>query len=259
MRNIVENIIIKILKESDEEYTFLKKIEKENPNLYNRFYSLVKNRGLEYSKEKYKEYDPELIKQKEREEKKLNKKISKIEKDAKAYSELNKLIQVINDVRRDHNIGKEIITLFKENFHKEPYVVFNKYNTIDYLNKLYKSDPNRLKDYFEYDFKFLIDEIVLKNKTNKIYGDNNESIIIKRYLIPSKIDFEYDLIFSFGDNHTGNKIEDKLINKLLKEWNDLKLEDINFEIIMKYIEEFIEDLSKKNINNMKQKIISKYN
>ena len=69
---------IKIINEANIIYTddldeteFLKMVKEQNPDLYNRFFSLVKNRGLEIAKEKYKEFDPIYQKQLKRKEKSL--------------------------------------------------------------------------------------------------------------------------------------------------------------------------------------------
>jgi hypothetical protein len=115
MKNLIESIVKNILKESEEEYTFLKKVVGENPSLYSRFYSIVKNKGLEVAKEKYKEYDPELIKQKEKEKAKLDKQITKIEKDSKAYSGLNLFIEFLNNIRKKYSINKNIANELKSN------------------------------------------------------------------------------------------------------------------------------------------------
>lgn len=46
-----------------EETDFLKKIKIENPALYNKFYSMLKNRGLDIAKKEYLKYDPIYQKQ----------------------------------------------------------------------------------------------------------------------------------------------------------------------------------------------------
>lgn len=51
---------------SDEGREFLIKVQKENPDLYDKFKRLVANRGIGVAKDKYREYDPEVIKQKKR-------------------------------------------------------------------------------------------------------------------------------------------------------------------------------------------------
>lgn len=47
----------------DDETKFLKRVKEKNPNLYNRFYSLVKNKGLQFATDSYIQYDKELQKE----------------------------------------------------------------------------------------------------------------------------------------------------------------------------------------------------
>jgi len=47
---------------SSEETEFLKKVKEKTPALYNRFYSMIKNRGLDTAKQEYLNHDPEYQK-----------------------------------------------------------------------------------------------------------------------------------------------------------------------------------------------------
>ena len=48
---------------SPEEDSFLRKVKEENPEMLTKFINMVKNKGLEVAKEKYNEFDPEIISQ----------------------------------------------------------------------------------------------------------------------------------------------------------------------------------------------------
>jgi hypothetical protein len=57
-----------------EEGDFLNMVKTKTPDSYNRFLSLLKNKGLEVAREKYMDVDPDAVKQRERERKSLEKK-----------------------------------------------------------------------------------------------------------------------------------------------------------------------------------------
>jgi len=77
MKRLFEFKVYDILQDKDNE-KFLDKVKKENPDLYTRFLNIVGNKGLDVAKEKYKEFDPVLVKiqqQKDKDEKALEKKL----------------------------------------------------------------------------------------------------------------------------------------------------------------------------------------
>ena len=43
---------------NSSETEFMDKVKTENPDMTDRFRSLMKNKGLEYAKDKYKDFDP---------------------------------------------------------------------------------------------------------------------------------------------------------------------------------------------------------
>ena len=56
----------KIIKEdvltmSDTESDFLNKVKNENPEMYGKFFNLVRNKGLDFAKEKYFQFDKERL------------------------------------------------------------------------------------------------------------------------------------------------------------------------------------------------------
>jgi hypothetical protein len=55
----------------EDEHEFLKRVKTLTPDLYNRFLSMVKNKGLEVAKQEYMKIDPEVLKQKEKDEKRM--------------------------------------------------------------------------------------------------------------------------------------------------------------------------------------------
>lgn len=66
MENIFEKRAIIISEQTtytgdEQSEIFLDKVKSENPDMFVRFLNLVKNKGLEFAKDKYKEFDVELI------------------------------------------------------------------------------------------------------------------------------------------------------------------------------------------------------
>ena len=75
LKRVIKEIMNEMSDYTDDENIniFLRKIKSENPNMFTRFYNIVKNKGLDVAKEKYDEFDPQKITQrKEQEQEKLN-------------------------------------------------------------------------------------------------------------------------------------------------------------------------------------------
>lgn len=61
MKKILEYKVFDLLKNKDNE-EFLDKVKKENPDMYGQLLSTIGNKGLEFAKKKYQDYDPEFVK-----------------------------------------------------------------------------------------------------------------------------------------------------------------------------------------------------
>ena len=104
VRRILEYRIFDLMKDPENE-KFLDKVKIENPDLYTKFLNLVANKGLTIAKEKYVQYDPDVVKErleKEKKEKELQKKLGKKEytknRDQAALEAYSEEIKEIEDI-----------------------------------------------------------------------------------------------------------------------------------------------------------------
>ena len=108
MKKILEYRVFDILKNSENQ-KFLDKVKKENPNLYSKFLNLVGNKGLQKTKEIYRDYEPEEVIKREKEEKKLEREEVKRQKNQKILHQLKDKIDEIENVL----LNSELKTLSK--------------------------------------------------------------------------------------------------------------------------------------------------
>ena len=103
MKKILEYNTFDLLKDKDNSI-FMNKVKKENPELYTKFLSILKNKGLEVSKEKYEEYDPNRVKIRkeiEKEEQLIRKRENTKEAHEKRYQEmLEKYKDEIQEIKK---------------------------------------------------------------------------------------------------------------------------------------------------------------
>jgi hypothetical protein len=257
MNLLIESIVKNILKESEEEYNFLKKVQSENPTLYNRFYSLVKNKGLDVAQEKYKEFDPEIIKQKEKDKKRLDKEISNIEKKSKYYSELKEFMDIVNYLRKNHSINKSLAEILKNE--KPTKLIFNKYKTVDKIKPLYEKDPEKLKRYVDRNMMIPIESTIIYNKYSE-YGDEFANTIkIDSSILPKDGDLIFNIKIDMGYDYMAKNIEDQILNKIREKWTGFSKNGIDDNILFKILGDFIHDFSKENLDNLKLKVLAKRN
>lgn len=257
MSKMFEQVVKNLLKESDDEYTFLKKVKAENPTLYSKFYSIIKNKGLDAAKQKYNEFDPELIKQRQKNQKKLDKQLSKIESQAKAHSELNEFVTVYNEMLKKNSIGKELIKIFNESDRK--YLNLDGYKTKNLLNDLYTKDPNTLRNYVEHGVDIHTEKIYLYNKTRQKYEGYSDNIIVDVFFMPSAHNFKFNIKMNLGFDEFGNSMIDRIVNALKDKWNGFKQEDMDIDKTLTIFVDFIEDFSKDNVQNILNKFLAKNN
>lgn len=100
---------------------FLQMVKTKTPNLYQKFFNLYKNKGLDYAKEQYKNYDPTILAQKEVEknaeslkkyqEEKRKQKNAKIQELKSLLPEKPDMESILNDFLLDKQL--------RESFHTE--------------------------------------------------------------------------------------------------------------------------------------------
>lgn len=148
IRRIYEYRIFDLLKDPENE-KFLNKVKTENPDLYTRFLNLVANKGLDVAKEKYVQYDPDVVKarlEKEKKEKELQKKLGRKEYskrvDQEALEFWSKEIEEIEEVI-SNSILKELDKKLMKNKNIESHL---KNATKKYTNnfKLLLKKPQRI-------------------------------------------------------------------------------------------------------------------
>jgi hypothetical protein len=255
---IVKNII---REESEEEYNFLKKVKSENPTLYSRFYSIVKNKGLAAAQEKYQEHDPELIKQKEKAQKKLDKQVAKIEKNAPAYAELNDFMESVNFLRKNFNVLKEVGKITKKI--KNTKLLFDTYKIKDHINPLYNSDPIRLKRNIDMGFLIPLETIEIYNKFQRrfggSFGEPSDTIIIKSQIDPKEKDLVFSITFKLYEDYMSSSMIDKIINKIKERWNYKTFNNLKTRHLINKLDEFNDEFDKENIENLRLRILAKRN
>ena len=139
MKRILEYKVFDLLKDPENE-KFLKKVKNENPDLYDRFISLVGNKGLEVAKKEYQWHDPEYKKQKAAEEKAEKLRIKQIGR---------KKLRELAD--------KELLLKYKKEIDEIEEEIFWSY--LPELSKKIESDP-RISKYL----KHLKAKKVIKNR-----------------------------------------------------------------------------------------------
>jgi hypothetical protein len=259
LKNILESIIINRLTESEDEYNFLKKVKTENPELYARFHSIVRNKSLDIAIEKYKEYDPEMIKQKGKEQKKLERQISKLERQAQAYSELKDFMDIINYMKKNYSINKGVSMFFKSL--KNNILKFNSYKTKDNINPLYEKRPNNLKRYVDNGLKIPLETTEIFNKFDRYdFGDGGDTIKIKSYIDTKKSELYFDIYFYFyPEIFLDKSLDVKIINHFKEKWNGKNYYSITYDKLISILNLLIDDFDLENIKEKKEKILSKLN
>lgn len=96
MKRLFEFRVYDIMKDDDNR-EFLNKVKDENPELYGRFMSLVGNKGLKIAKQKYFEFDPVEVAEREKLRKKEEKQKKKDESEEKSRNHfLSKYLDIVN-------------------------------------------------------------------------------------------------------------------------------------------------------------------
>ncbi len=113
MKRLFEFRVYDIMKDDDNR-EFLNKVKDENLDLYDRFMSLVGNKGLEIAKKKYLEFDPSEVKRVKREKKKQIRKqseydylmglYSNILGELTEYLKISPLKDVLNIITQEKNL-----------------------------------------------------------------------------------------------------------------------------------------------------------
>jgi len=107
MKKIFEFKTFDVVNNPDNQ-EFLRKVRDQNPNLYSRFVSLIGNKGLEVAKDKYKDYDPDYWKIRNKQLEKKKKQVNKEKRKEIALEILAPQITMINAVLKISPLKKDI-------------------------------------------------------------------------------------------------------------------------------------------------------
>jgi hypothetical protein len=185
MRKIFEFKAFDVVNNPENE-EFLKKVKKQNPDLYSRFVSIIGNKGLEAAKDKYKQYDPEWLKNRYKVQKREKNKESKEQKKEEALKYLKPKMEIVQSIL-DNTYLK---TLEKQ--------IFN-----DPLIGSYLKSYGARKQYKNEFLNLLKKPLRLGNELRRTFNLDRLNFIIKDYP-----DFDFDDDFDYFD---GEKRESSII------------------------------------------------
>ena len=195
--SINEEELTKTSLDSKEIQDFLYKVKQENPDQLGRFRSLVINRGLDLTKAKYKEIDPDTIKQKKLELSKEKRKETRqkwYEKNKERLAdyrikrkkdmedeedEMNKeLMYVIGEPRRQKEYVREFVAFIPNDFPKKVKKAMEQYNTgfdsayymlTGAYQAKFENQTHKKIDFFNEDVQELFEELMYEK-----FGDSIE-------------------------------------------------------------------------------------
>lgn len=240
MRKIFEFKAFDVVNNPDNQ-EFLKKVKEQNPNLYSRFVSLIGNKGLEVAKDKYKQYDPEWIKNRFKVQKREKKKENKEQKKQEILDKWKPEIDTINSLLKTSALKKEILNFiendeniskyFKKNFIKKKYknLFIDDLKKPFRLNNMLGAKLNRMinidkLEFFEISFEdetisgiWYGDEINKSKKIleiNQVYDLSNSEIYYNIYPSFSSISSSFEEHVSYEGNREYIQERNSEINKL---------------------------------------------
>lgn len=229
MKRLFEFRVYDIMKDEDNR-KFLSKVKDENPDIYDRFMSLIGNKGLEIAKQKYKQYDPveiaERSRRKTKEEKekvkeealrKKEEKFGRISYEIYEYLETSPLKSILPILRKEKNLTswiKKYKTLFKGP---------NSFNlrTSGWRDNVWHIDVDEF-NYLRSAYMKELDENV-SVKIKQTLTINNNKIEKSRF----NVSFNYEGFFDKFENDRAVKIE---------QLNSYKY--VSFEEVKKLLEKF---------------------
>ena len=237
MKKIFEFKVFDILQDK-ENVKFLDKVKKENPDLYTKFLNLIGNKGLDFAKDKYQEYEPEYVKQKIEKEKKISdaekKKIKKEKQEFEKQEVLKKYKDVIDEIESAmfsfdlYEIESEISK--DKNIQNYIKSCSTRKSRENKFNQTLKKSASVLE--YELNNRYLSLEIV-KYKTNFTYSyyHNNINIIFLEYFYNIKQKkLEFTVSFNLFDepilSMEKNKEEEFLFDRnryIIKELNKFRV------------------------------------
>jgi len=256
MKKIYEFRVYDIMKD-DNNREFLNKVKDENPELYDRFMSLVGNKGLEIAKQKYVQYDPEEIKKVEKESKR-NKKIAQKQRKKQNYHDY-----IMNEYG---DVFREVTEYLKTSPLKGILNIVTQEKNLKRWKKLYRTGDLKLSNSMITSFSPSkpIDKI---NITPRIYKNmdvvefREDSVKIYQYVNLSRdkqsiIGYYFSIRFDFELDFIGDDFDIEKNNKI----NELRRSSIDLEGLKEILEMFKYYMSDKYKEDWKiEQEVGKYN
>jgi len=175
-----------VITSNTEENLFLDKIRVENPELVNKFKSLIKNKGLEIAKQKYKEFDPIEIKKNLHDVKISNKRTERKNKEKELREFWKNDINEIWDLMLNNSLKSTI----KNNKYLNdfPYKYRNDFSKIE--KNIFTFDSQMSRNYM-----ISLERIDLYKEENSF--ETGDHISIRSFFSPMKEEtfFDKDAIF----------------------------------------------------------------
>lgn len=199
IRKQIRKIIYEAISDiyTDEGREFLEKVNKENPDLYDKFKTILASKGLEKAHERYVEYDPAEIKRKKREGEKQERFKAKMKKidvlDDLYKSEMNHIRSIIFN----NKFGLEVSKFIAQFKFMKPYL-----RNIYVDNLFGKKIPNSIKfdEYIRHRRQIPVLKLTfssLKKSQAKEFGEDKIDIYIY---------FKYPEIDAFLDKNSANEL-----------------------------------------------------
>ena len=249
MKRLLEFRIHDLMKD-EETYNFLKKVKTENPDEYDRFVSLVGNKGLNIAKDKYKEFDPEHIKF-------LKKKKSK-EKKEREKEERKK-----DFLKKYGGVISEIYDILDETPLKDLIYIIRKEKNLKKWKKIYKTLFKGIKtNIYKFEHRIKIAQVTLAPPNYKYmseFGGSNINIKITQSVrLKNKkiIGTEFSIIFNYEEYYVDKFVDHRSIEILKLS----SIKTLTIEEVKEKLEQFKYYMSDEYYKNWKmEQDINKFN
>lgn len=215
---------------NSSETEFMDKVKTENPDMTDRFRSLMKNKGLEYAKDKYKDFDPAVIKERTRLKRLDDKRKTKGNYEEELRIKYKDAINDIRDLIYEYSL-KKIADQFKRNPRLKSFL-----RGWEYTNKIGNLIRNIEKFKRDYDHNYWMDieKLVLctSNKKDKEFSISEEDTITLEMILgkPStekRISYNINFDMYEHDYDTQFSTSDGLTPKGYIEWRNIKINDLS--------------------------------
>lgn len=237
------------------ETDFMDKVREENPDLVNRYRSLILNKGLEVAKAKYLEVDPVEVKKREKVKKKEDKVLAKMVLDKLIRKQYGDQIETIKKMLDENSLDKLVLSRFETNLDLMDFTCKKVYKDLfeDMISKHIEKLPNKL----ELGLTIELESLELSDNISKIKIESN----LKRghWEVTFNIDFRMYLDSTQSSKYPSGYLKwrnEKIIG-LSEFLDDCSKEELiqkldNFEDIMsnssKYIDLYKKELTQKRFD-----------